>query len=130
MYYVTLSEKWLLILGVILAWIPVSLATKLWKFQKEAEDETEREALAAQKKAQRKTFVERELKSLLDKHLRKLAVKKQQLTTTDDYGIEDNARWLKELDYFIVKVTLPALNYNLDKSEIQEFVQCIESSRQ
>jgi restriction system protein len=119
----------ILILGGFIAWLAVLQAKKLREAKREAERETERKSEAlrkAKREAERKSTVERELRAFLEKHLRTLALKKRQLTTTDAYGIEDNSKWMDEKSYFINKAVLPHLSEKPTPNEIDAFVQLVE----
>lgn len=68
-------------------------------------------------RAMKKRRVRRAIKSDLDRHIRVLARKREELVRTDDYGLVRYEDWEREKDYFIGGVILPHLS-DLDEDEL------------
>jgi len=69
--------------------------------------EQAREAQEKEERDEWLAFLEKTLKYHVNEHLLTLSRKRKQLIITDDYGIEDKSKWIKELKYFFDKLILP-----------------------
>ena len=70
------------------------------KFEMCAEDERKKEENYS-------CFLNKIVNDHGNKHGETLLRKRMQMIITDDYGVEDNSKWIKELRYFVDRVVMP-----------------------
>jgi hypothetical protein len=96
----------------------------------ESEPRGEKRDLVAdfyQEENDRKTAIRDACQDIIAQHVETLSIKRNQMVTVDDYGVEDDAKWLKEKEYFLTKVAALQIEQNLTGSDLFGTLGSIDS---